>query len=287
MATVPSAFYGSYASGPDLGLILGGVPKNTDFEKLFKSLNDEDDNIGGPKKQFKGDDVFYVQSGDEVFGGKGFDVVVQYESNGVLGNLKLSKTVESGVLDGSLDGDIKGNDADNVLVGNAGANKLIGKDGDDTLVGGGGDDRLLGGDGKDSLSGGDGNDLLNGGDQNDSLFGLAGDDQLFGADGKDTLIGGVGNDTLFGGSGKDQLTGGDDADVFGFLKGEKGLDVINDFEAGVDKIDLTDFNTDFDKLKFKDVGDDVIVTVGNGKNAVKFKLLGYQQSDVDGTFFQF
>jgi len=305
MATVPSALYGDYASGPDLSLILSTIPAGTDFTKLFDSLNDEPDPIKGPKKEFKGDDIFYVQQGDKVFGGKGYDVVVQYEQNGVLGNLKLSKTVESGVLDGTLDGNITGNDKDNLLVGNDGDNELLGKDGDDTLVGGGGDDTLVGGDGKDELSGGDGNDVLKGGDGNDdlaggegddilkggegsdTLFGLAGDDELFGADGKDSLIGGLGNDTLFGGAGRDTLTGGDGSDVFGFLKGEKGLDVIEDFEAGVDKIDLSDFNTDFDKLKFKDDGDDVIVTVGKGKSAVKFKLLGYQKSDVDGSFFQF
>ena len=136
--------------------------------------------------------------------------------------------------------------------------------------------------------GGDGEDVLKGGAGRDKLFGMAGDDKLFGADGKDLLIGGAGNDTLFGGNGKDELTGGDDADVFGFLKGEKGIDFITDFNFDDgDRIDLTDFKTDFSKLGFKDDGGDVVVTVGSGKNAVKFKLLGYNVSDIDPSFFQF
>ncbi|HMN85487.1 MAG TPA: M10 family metallopeptidase C-terminal domain-containing protein, partial [Bauldia sp.] len=78
-----------------------------------------------------------------------------------------------------------------------------------------------------------------------------------------------------------------DADVFGFLRFEKGVDVITDFQAGIDKIDLSDFNTDFAHLKLQNSGNSVIVTVGQGKAAVKFKILGYQKSDVDGSFFQF
>ncbi len=277
MATVPSAFFGEYSSGPDLAFLLANVKPATLFEKEFFGSSD------GSKK----DDIFYINDGDDAKGGKGYDVVVQSPENGLLGDLKLHKTVEAGVLTGSADGNIFGNDEDNNLVGNDGDNLLKGKDGKDVLIGNDGDDTLIGGDDKDILSGGEGDDTLKGNDGNDQLFGLGGDDKLFGADGKDSLIGGLGNDTLFGGAGKDSLTGGADADVFGFLKGEKGMDVITDFEAGVDKIDLTDFNTDFDKLKFKDSGDDVVVTVGHGKNAVKFKLLGYQASDIDGNFFQF
>lgn len=313
MATVPSAFYGQYASDADISFLAANVPDGTVFGKVHFGGG-----TGGKK-----DEIFYVEHGDKVKGGKGYDAVVQSEKDGVLGPLKLHKSVESGTLTGDLDGNIKGNGGDNNLVGNAGDNVLkggggkdvlVGNDGDDTLVGGKGKDVLLGDEGADVLKGGkgndllygganddvlkggkgndrlfgeDGNDTLKGGDGGDRLFGLSGDDKLFGQDGKDTLLGGVGNDTLFGGSGKDILTGDAGADVFGFLKGEKGMDVVTDFQAGVDTIDLSDFHTSFSKLKFENSGDDVVVTVGHGKSAVKFKLLGYHASDIDGSFFQF
>lgn len=284
MATTPSAFFSEYAAGSDLSFLLANVPDGTLFKKLFDSTNDASDDLEGSKK----DDIFYVQPGDVVSGGKGYDVVVEFESSGgTLSDLKLGKTVEAGVLTGDEDADIFGSKEDNNLVGNAGDNALFGKDGKDVLIGNAGDDLLKGGSDKDTLSGGDGNDTLLGGDDKDKLFGMAGDDELFGQDGKDTVLGGPGEDTLFGGQDKDKLTGGDGADVFGFLRKESGVDTITDFEAGVDKIDLTDFNTDFDHLKFKNEGDDVIVTVGKGKNAVKFKLLGYNKDDIDGSFFQF
>ncbi|MCB1498622.1 MAG: calcium-binding protein [Bauldia sp.] len=292
MATLPSPFYSQYASGSDLSFLVNNVRPNTLFEQAFF----------GPGTGTDKDDIFYITEGNEVKGGKGYDAVVQADG----GTLKLDKSVESGVLTGDQDGKIVGNKSDNNLVGNDGDNLLKGGDGKDVLIGNDGDDKLLGGPGNDKLSGGDGNDILKGGsgkDQlfggdgedvlkggagRDKLFGMAGDDKLFGADGKDLLIGGAGNDTLFGGNGKDELTGGDDADVFGFLKGEKGIDFITDFNFDDgDRIDLTDFKTDFSKLGFKDDGGDVVVTVGSGKNAVKFKLLGYNVSDIDPSFFQF
>ena len=291
MATVPSAFFGQYASGTDLAFLLSNTKNNTLFEKEFF----------GPSSGSKKDDIFYIDEGDKAKGGKGYDSAVQSDG----GTLKLDKSTEAGTLTGDGDGKIigtnaknnlVGNEGDNllkgengkdVLIGNGGDDKLVGGNANDILSGGDGDDKLIGGNGKDQLYGGEGDDILKGGKGSDKLFGLAGDDKLFGAEGKDSLIGGVGNDTLFGGAGKDQLTGDDGADVFGFLKGEKGTDVITDFEAGVDKIDLSDFNTEFSKLKFKDSGDDVVVTVGNGKNAVKFKLLGYNASDINDAFFQF
>jgi Ca2+-binding RTX toxin-like protein len=276
MATVPGAFFGETTSNADLGFLLANIKNNLTFDKEFF----------GPGNGSKKDDIFYIENGDKVKGGKGYDVVVQSaDENGKLGTLKLDKSTEGGVLTGNEKGNIFGNEGKNNLVGNDGDNVLKGKDGKDVLIGNDGDDKLIGGTGKDTLSGGEGDDILKGGTGNDKLYGFAGDDKLFGAEGKDTLIGGLGNDTLFGGAGKDLLTGDEGADVFGFLKGEKGLDVITDFEAGVDKIDLSDFSTKFEKLKFKDNGDDVIVTVGSGK--LKFKLLGYHASDIDSSFFQF
>ena len=104
-----------------------------------------------------------------------------------------------------------------------------------------------------TVFGGDGNDAIFGGAGNDILWGEGGSDILIGGDGDDMIRGGssqnvvAGNDVLFGGAGNDWLSGGDEtqtliggsgADVFesrGSAFGE-GVDVVIDFEDGVDKI---------------------------------------------------
>ncbi len=105
-------------------------------------------------------------------------------------------------------------------------NQLIGLGGDDVLRGGRGDDKVLGGTG------------------NDRLWGRAGDDVLSGDQGNDALYGGTGNDRLTGGTGRDVLHGGTGADQFIFATADdsgtgRQRDVIQDFQRGVDKIDLT------------------------------------------------
>jgi len=86
---------------------------------------------------------------------------------------------------------------------------------------------LTGTSGTDTLSGGANNDTISGGEQQDWLYGNGGNDRL---------VGGTGNDQLFGGAG---------ADTFVFTSigdtpvGWGNRDLINDFEAGVDKIDLS------------------------------------------------
>lgn len=86
----------------------------------------------------------------------------------------------------------------------------------------------------------------------DSLTGNGSANRLFGDAGKDTLIGNGGADTLIGGTGQDSMNGGSGADVFVFTGlGDfnsvtaTGADVIADFLAGTDHIDLTgvDANT--------------------------------------------
>ena len=67
---------------------------------------------------------------------------------------------------------------------------------------------------------------------------------LLGNAGANTLSGGAGDDVLVGGGGKDSLSGGAGADVFRFLLASDSVkgssrDVIKDFLAGVDRIDLT------------------------------------------------
>lgn len=78
------------------------------------------------------------------------------------------------------------------------------------------------------------------GPQGKDIIGTDADDFLKGGHQGDTLDGGAGNDTLSGGGGSDLLIGGAGEDVF--LVGgkvastEAGLDQIQDFTTGVDRI---------------------------------------------------
>jgi uncharacterized protein YjiK len=81
---------------------------------------------------------------------------------------------------------------------------------------------------------------INGGTtEANTLNGTAGNDTLFGLGGNDTLDGGAGNDTLFGGIGVDLLFGGAGNDVFGFNNLNEGIDKINDFVVGEDRIAIS------------------------------------------------
>jgi VCBS repeat-containing protein len=99
-----------------------------------------------------------------------------------------------------------------------------------TLDGGNGRDILVGTAGEDRINGGNGDDVLQGLGGHDALFGENGDDRLFGGDGNDLLAGGQGNDRLWGGAG---------ADLFVFAK-SGGNDVIEDFDAAIDRLLLTE-----------------------------------------------
>lgn len=147
---------------------------------------------------------------------------------------------------------------DSLLLGGAGADQILASLGDDVIEAGAGDDVVLGGAGDDTVRGGDGDDLVFGGDGSDAVTGEAGDDVVLGGRGDDVLQGGAGNDTLFGGDGADVLIGGtgDDflaggagVDTFTFAPGD-GRDVVTDFTAGEDVIDLTAFTglQDFEAL---------------------------------------
>lgn len=123
---------------------------------------------------------------------------------------------------------INGGDGNDVLHGGDSKDILRGQDGSDRLFGGAGDDRLEGG--------GSGFNILDGGDGNDRMFGGNGDGELFGGAGNDRMDGQQGDDLLNGGAGNDVLTGGSGADTFLFAFEDEGVDVITDFEFGVDKL---------------------------------------------------
>ncbi|HEX8224312.1 MAG TPA: Ig-like domain-containing protein [Allosphingosinicella sp.] len=70
---------------------------------------------------------------------------------------------------------------------------------------------------------------------------------LFGGSNGDTLIGGAGADILGGGGGQDSLTGGAGADIFRFDAASDSAgnpDTIQDFEVGLDLIDLRRIDAD-------------------------------------------
>ncbi|MDO6963180.1 calcium-binding protein [Rhizobium alvei] len=91
------------------------------------------------------------------------------------------------------------------------------------------------------------------------LFGNGGIDVLTGRAGADQLDGGAKNDTIIGGAGKDRMIGGAGADDFIFQKlaDSRGVqrDVIVDFEAGIDDVDLRAIGTDARKDNFIWIGD--------------------------------
>lgn len=181
---------------------------------------------------------------DTLFGGSGDDAL-----SGGDGKDRLLGGSGRDNLDGFKGNDtLRGEDGKDYLSGWTGKDRLYGGDnsdsllagfGDDYLDGGAGDDALLGDRGQDRLLGGDGNDQLDGGDQADVLYGGVG---------RDRLKGGSGDDTIYGGAGDDQLLGGTGADRFVFA-GAVGRDLIESFEQGRDKVDLSAYHTSFAKVE--------------------------------------
>lgn len=80
--------------------------------------------------------------------------------------------------------------------------------------------------------------VLTGNDSSNFISGSAGNDLISGGDGDDTLRGLEGDDILMDGDGSDHLWGGAGADVF-VLTADGVHDVIEDFEIGIDRIDLS------------------------------------------------
>ncbi len=191
----------------------------------------EDTLIGG-----RGVDRLYGQDGnDTLMGGLGNDFLLGGNNND-----DLTGGDGDDVLLGQDGNDIMYGGADNdLLAGGNGSDRAFGQDGDDLLTGGAGVDFLLGEAGNDRLEGGSDGDVLRGGTGNDRLFGGFGDDFLFGDADDDLIFGQDGRDMITGGAGNDRLFGGADADIFIFAN-NSGADLIRDFEAAIDIIDLTE-----------------------------------------------
>jgi hypothetical protein len=192
------------------------------------------------------------------------NLVADSDANLALTGNSLANTITGG---GGND-NVTGGNGNDTLAGGGGNDKLQGGNGNDTLDGGSGNDQLYGGAGADTMDGGAGDDRYyvdNAGDTATDASGVdtvyttvghalgAGIERLYadtdtglaltgnGAD--NMIVGRGGSDTLNGGAGRDDMTGGAGADRFVFQALSDSVvgaarDVIRDFLAGTDKIDL-------------------------------------------------
>ena len=100
----------------------------------------------------------------------------------------------------------------------------------------------------DNIFGGGFNDLVRAGDGADTILGNGGNDRLYGDGGNDIIVGGTGTDNLFGGLG---------SDTFVIQAVGNGLDIVNDFQNGVDLIGLSTAHSgglSFSSLTFTSFG---------------------------------
>lgn len=141
-----------------------------------------------------------------------------------------------------------GDAGNDVINGGNDGNVLYGGDGNDTVYGGSHSDGLYGDAGDDRLSGGAGADDLYGGLGRDTLYGGADGDYLHGGSGADRIVGGAGYDRMWGDSGADTFVFTSSADsphtrsVYDYEP--NGIDIIEDFARGYDKIDLSAIDAD-------------------------------------------
>jgi Ca2+-binding RTX toxin-like protein len=259
-----------YESEPEINLSLTVTSAGGSFTKpLTLQITD----ISETQQPTEGDDrgataIIGTSEGDQLFGLGGND-----ELFGLGGN---------DVLDGGT--------GDDVLLGGLGADTLLGGDGRDAASyqfaaasvrvdlltptkntgEASGDtyssiENLIGSDYADSLSGNHRSNTLYGGAGDDFLNGQGDSDTLYGEAGNDVLQGGGGNDRLEGGAGDDTLNGGiGGRDWFVFSTTGWGHDTIQDFEDGVDLIDLRGSGVSFEQLSISQSGSGVLVGLGDG-----------------------
>jgi serralysin len=188
-----------------------------------------------------GNDLIYGGAGnDTVYAGLGNDTIGTGGGNDVVYGSAGTNVIYAGLGNDSVYG---GSGADQIYGGD-GANTLLGNDGNDTVYAGNSGDFVAGGAGNDVLLAGDGNDVIYLGTGNDFAGGGAGNDVIYAGAGTNRIYAGYGDDTVVAGYGRDVITGGPGADHFVFSSSAQigiagSRDVITDFTAGVDKIDLS------------------------------------------------
>ncbi len=183
-----------------------------------------------------------------------------------------------------------------MLNGGGGNDIIRDGSGNDRVAGGAGDDLVFAGLGLDNYGGNGGIDTLDfselsggvvldiakrsaviGGEtkvvNGFEVYNGTGDaDRFIGSNRAETLNGGAGDDWIRSFGGADKLSGGDGADTFVFAQrdifsgGNRGVDVITDFDAAEDHLQITDvapkFTGDrYNLVRIEDAGADTIVSV--------------------------
>ena len=245
-------------------------------------------------------DVVFGNTGDDLLRGtEGDDILNAGEGNDYLSGGKGGDVLFAGKGDDYLDGN-SGNDA---LLGDSGNDTLLGNQGRDWLYGGAGDDKIYAGTGDDSVLVSSGHDSYWGGEGWDEIdfsaitgkvtvdlsrhsatiaFGKTtvtdivsgfevvqgshAGSRLLGNSSENKFYGGDGADYIRGMGGNDTMNGGEGRDIYAFLKKDTAggaVDLIRDFEAGADKLDVSDFmkgrSTIADAIRLTAGGEDTIV----------------------------
>ncbi len=265
----------------DLTVGSGGEPRENDrLEAIENASGGESTDLlrgdDGPNVLMGdgGSDTLEGAGGDDYLGGgPAAGDVVSYGSytdpvvasldgepnDGGPGERDTIETDVEGLVGGSGDDALVGDERANTLDGGAGSDLLAGGDGEDTvtyrsrpdrvvadldgvgddgavgeadtvgadvenLTGGRGDDRLSGSGGPNKLRGGGGEDQLAGGGGMDRLEGKDGRDRADGGEGGDIVFGNRGADRLLGSAGSDTLDGGAENDR---LMGGQGADILD------------------------------------------------------------
>lgn len=141
-------------------------------------------------------------------------------------------------------------------------------------------ENAIGGRKGDKLMGNGVANVLNGKAGRDRIDGQAGDDTLLGMAGNDRLNGGTGDDLLEGGAGSDVMSGGVGADTF-VITTQRGDDLIQDFELGVDRLGLGS-GLAADALSIFQENQGAVVALGGDRLAV---LAGIQSDQLDSGAF--
>jgi Ca2+-binding RTX toxin-like protein len=184
----------------------------------------------------RADYAIYVSSPNDGAAWNSHETVTNLASGLIDGRVYLGGGDDLVVNAGTITGLVELGDGNDEYNGSASSTAV-------TVDGDAGDDIFHGGSGTNEFHGGDGNDYIVGGTGINQLNGDDGADILQGGAQGDHLDGGAGGDVLFGGGGADSLTGGAGADIFTYLSASDSTaaapDTIQDFETGIDRIDLS------------------------------------------------